>query len=373
MRRVIATAVALLLCCAASANAAPPPVQSAAYVVENAASGEVLAQRHAYEHLPIASITKLMTVLVALDRLRPDQVVTVRRAAAAVGESTINLRAGERLSVRDLVKGALIQSANDAADALADAAANGSGATLVRWMNERAQRMGLSGTHFVRPDGLDASVAFSTAHDMARLAQVAMHNAEIRSAVAEQYDVIAGGRRLHTWDDLLGRFPGLVGVKTGHTRAAGWCQVAAVRRTGYTLYAVVLGDPTRSVRNDDLTSLLSWGVSRYRTAPVVDESTVYAQVRPDWGRRPLDLVASKPLVRVYRIDHPLVVRALAARAVALPIRRGQAFGEVQVWDGGRLLGTRPLVATRSVTKPGFFGRVGFFAGQTAHHLWGWVS
>ena len=373
MRRVIATAVALLLCCAASANAAPPRVESAAYVVENAANGEVLAQRRAYERVPIASITKLMTVLVALDHVRPDQIVTVRRAAAAVGESTINLRAGERMSVRDLVKGALIQSANDAADALADAAANGSAATFVRWMNERAQRMGLRGTHFVRPDGLDASGAFSTGHDVVKLAQVAMHNEEIRSAVAEQYDVIAGGRRLHTWDDLLGRFPGLIGVKTGHTQAAGWCQVAAVRRPGYTLYAVVLGDPTRSVRNDDLTALLSWGVSRYRTATVVDGSTVYAQAHPDWGRSPVDLVATRQLVHVYRVDRPLVVRAMAARAVALPIRRGQVLGEVQVWAGRRLLGTRPLVATRSVPRPGFLGRVGFFAGQTAHHVWSWIS
>src|SRR5206468_11557803 len=116
-------------------------------------------------HVPIASITTLMSVLIALEHTRLNDVVTVQRAAAEVGESTINLQAGERISVRELLAGALIQSANDAADALADYVAHGDRARFVAMMNVRARQLGLADTHFARPDGLDAPGHVSSARD----------------------------------------------------------------------------------------------------------------------------------------------------------------------------------------------------------------
>src|SRR6266446_4046594 len=115
MRRLLPI-VAAALVLAAPARAGVPPVQARAYLVLNASTGEVLASRDSQARVPIASLTKLMTVLIALERVKLDDVVTVRRTVAAVGESTINLRVGERITVRDLIEGALIQSANDAAD-----------------------------------------------------------------------------------------------------------------------------------------------------------------------------------------------------------------------------------------------------------------
>jgi D-alanyl-D-alanine carboxypeptidase (penicillin-binding protein 5/6) len=370
---VALVALVLLALAARPALASPPPVEARAYVVANAATGEVLAQRDASEQLPIASITKLMTVRIALRHLTLDQIVTVGRSSSAVGESTIHLRAGERLSVRDLVKGALIQSANDAADALAAAAADGDTEQFVAWMNEEAQRLGLRDTHFTRPDGLDAPGHLSSARDVLRLARVVMHDRDIRAIVAERSDTIAGGRILHTWNDLLGTFPGLIGVKTGHTGGAGWCEVAAVRRTGYTIYAVILGSPTRSVRNAGLASLLSWGVSRYRVGPVIDSARAYAVAAPGWGKARLQLVTRKGLVRAYRVDRPLVARIVAPPVVSLPVARGQVLGRVQVWEGKRLLGARPLVAVRSISRPGFAGRMEWFAGRTLHHIGGFFT
>jgi D-alanyl-D-alanine carboxypeptidase (penicillin-binding protein 5/6) len=357
----------------AAASAGPPAVAARAYIVANAATGDVLAAQNADARVPIASITKLMTVLVALRHLRPEQTVTVTAHAAAVGEESIGLAAGERITVRDLLKGALIQSANDAADALADAAAAGDTERFVGWMNERARLYGLRATHFARPDGLDAPNHVSSARDVLKLAEIAMHEPVVRQLVAERTDTLASGLRVHTWNDLLGAFPGLIGVKTGHTGSAGWCEVAAVRRAGFTIYAVVLGSPTRAVRNDALTTLLAWGIGQYRVAPLVRPSVPYAHIAVGWGKMALPLVAPRSLIRPFRVDRTVVARVVTRGAVSLPVRRGQPLGRVEVWEGKRLLGTRPLVAARSVGRPGFAGRVAFYAGRTFHHVVGFFS
>jgi D-alanyl-D-alanine carboxypeptidase (penicillin-binding protein 5/6) len=372
-RRLPAAVAALWLGLAGAAHASPLQVQARSWIVANAADGTVLAKHDAGERVPIASITKLMTVLVALDHLRPGQTVTVSSFAASVGESTVDLRAGERITVLDLLKAALIQSANDAADALASAASDGNVERFVGWMNARARTLGLRDTHFARPDGLDAPGHVSSARDVLRLAEIAMHRPVVREIVRERTDTIEGGRVLHTWNDLLGVFPGLIGVKTGHTAGAGWCEVAAARRSGYTIYAVVLGSPSRSIRNAALASLLRWGVSRYRVDTLVGARRTYAVTDPGWGRRALALVAPRALIRAHRVGVPIVERSVAPAVVALPVARGQVLGRVQVWEGSRLLGERPLVAARAVARPGLGGRVRWYAGRTLHHVLGFFS
>ena len=369
-----AAAGAAFLLAAAPAAASAPSVGGRAYYVQNASTGEVLLQRHAFQEVPIASITKLMTVLVALEHSRLDEVVTVTRNAAEVGESSIYLRRGDRLTVRELVEAALIQSANDAAVALADHAARGNLPLFVSWMNAKARQLGLSETHFANPDGLDAAGHYSSARDVTRLAQVAMQNPVVRATVRRTDATISGGRRLHTWNDLLSSFPGLFGVKTGHTSAAGWSEVAAARaRNGVTIYATLLGEPTRERRNADLARLLSYGLSRYRIVPVVQPRRVYATAAVPWGRPPLRLVAARPALRVVRVDRPLVERVVAPRVVSLPVSRGQRLGEVRIFSRGETIARVPLVAARSIDRPGVLGRVGWYAGQAAHHVWSWVS
>jgi D-alanyl-D-alanine carboxypeptidase (penicillin-binding protein 5/6) len=365
--------VAVTLVAAPSALAGPPPVTARAYVVENASTGEVLAARASGERLPMASITKLMTVLVTLEHEPLSHVVTVARGASSVGESSIHLRAGERLTVRDLLEAALIQSANDAADALAYDVGRGDVGAFVAMMNARARRLGLRDTHFTRPDGLDAPGHYSSARDLTLLARVVMHQPAVRQIVRQRAATIVGGRVLHTWNDLLGTFPGLFGVKTGHTAAAGWCEVGAVRGRGFSIYVTVLGSPTRTQRNADLAALLRWGLSRYRTVPLVERARVYARVGVGYGRAPLALVPDRPLVRAVRVDRPLTQRVVAATAVRLPVRKGQVLGEVRAFEGKKLLGTRALVAARSVAPPGVVGRIRWYAGRTVHHFVGFFS
>ena len=368
---VAAAAAALVL--AAPAQAGAPAVSAQTFIVENPATGEILAQKGAWGKAPIASITKLMTVIVTLDNAKLDDVVRVRSGAAAVGESTINLHAGERLTVGDLIKAALIQSANDAADALALHVGKGNRAAFVALMNEKAKELGLEHTHFATPDGLDTAGNYSTAFDVTKLAQAAMAHPEVRSVVKLKTGSIAGGRQLHTWNDLLGVFRGLYGVKTGHTNRAGWCEVAAVKRNGVTLYTTVLGSPTRSQRNADLTALLSWGISRYRPVWLVEPGRTYMLSHVGYGKKPVALVAERGLVRPVRVDRPLVERVVAPSVVDLPVRAGQRLGEVRVYSGRRLVARRTLVAQRSVAEPSFGDRIGFYTGRTFDHIGDWFS
>jgi D-alanyl-D-alanine carboxypeptidase (penicillin-binding protein 5/6) len=368
--RLLALGLALSL--VPSALAAGPSVEARSYLVADGRTGEVLLSQAARRQVPIASITKLMTVLVTLERTRPNEIVTVAPYSAGVGESTIRLRPGERLSVRDLVEASLIQSANDAAWALALHVGRGDVSRFVALMNRRAQELGLTATRFTRPDGLSAADV-SNAHDVTVLARIAMHKPLVRRIVDETTETIAGGRRLHTWNDLLYNFPGLVGVKTGHTRAAGWSQVAAARTRGVTVYATLLGSPSRSQRNDDLAELLRWGLSRFRLFPLVRPGHVYARAETPYDRGRVDLVAPRPLLYAARVDNRFVERVVAPTAVDLPVQKGERLGEVRIYDRGRLLARSPLVASRSIALPGPLGRAGWYAGETFRNAWGWVG
>jgi D-alanyl-D-alanine carboxypeptidase (penicillin-binding protein 5/6) len=372
MRAVAAGLVAA--CCVAAVAAAtatasaPPRPDARAWLVLNPATGEVLLTHDARRRVPIASITKLMTVIVALGRLKLDEVVRVDPRAAAVGQESIYLEAGQEITVSDLVKGAMIQSANDAADALALATAP-SFADFAVLMNAEARKLGLTDSHFVRPDGLDAPGEYSSARDVTRLALVAMRIPSVRAAVDEVSDTIEDGTRsLHTWDDLLGVVPGVFGVKTGHTSAAGWNQVSAIRAEGTTVYATILGSPSRGRRNADLQTLLAYGLAQYREVDPVTVGRHYAAIALPYGKGSLALVARTGLNAVVRVDEPLTERVVAPTAVALPVRRGQVLGQVEVWSRGRLIGKRALVATRSVSKPDLVGRVGWYARRTVHHV-----
>ena len=365
MRRPLLAAVVALAVLPAQAHA-----DARAVYVANATTGEVLAARNADDPVPIASITKLMTAIVALHHLRVDQTVRVSRGAARVGEESVPLRPGQEISVLDLLKAALIQSANDAADALADAAAGGDRALFVVWMNAEAQALGLRDTHFVRPDGLDAPGHLSSARDVYALARAAMRLPVVRRLVRERADTIEDGAyTVRTWNDLLGVFPGLIGIKTGHTDDAGWCEVGAARRPGFTIYAVVLGSPTRVLRNDALRRLLAWGVSRYRAATLLSRRP-YGSAVLGYGLPAVPLVAARPLVRLVRVGRPLVRTVVAAASARLPVRRGERLGRVEVRQGGKLLGARPLVAARSVGRPGLGGRIRWYATRTVHDLVG---
>lgn len=236
---------------AAAEGPAPPasdpyPKAAEAYLVT--VNGVVLWQRAPDRALPPASLTKIMTALVLLDDWRPEAIVTVSPRAAAATGSRLGLRAGERIRLVDAFDALLVASANDACLALAEHAA-GSVEAFVARMNARARALALEATHFENPCGLDAPGHLSTARDLQRLAGHAMQAAEIARAVARPSVEVRTleGRVLRrpSGNQLLGRVPGAVGVKTGYTARAGKCLAALVRRGEDEVALVLLDAPER--------------------------------------------------------------------------------------------------------------------------------
>jgi D-alanyl-D-alanine carboxypeptidase (penicillin-binding protein 5/6) len=191
----------------------------------------------------------------------------------------------------------------------------------------------------------------------------------VRDIVRREQAEIAGGRTLHTWNDLLATFPAVIGVKTGHTGAAGWSEVAAARGPGVTIYATLLGGPSRGQRNDDLEELLSWGLSRYRVVKAVDGDRVYGRAPTGYDRPAVALVAPKTRLRVVRVDRPVTERVTAPTEIALPVEKGQRLGEVRAFQAGKLVAVSPLVADRTLTEPNLAGKIRWYAGRTVHHFW----
>jgi len=355
--------LALLLAAAGAAAAAePPPVDADAVLVADGLTGEVLYARNEDERMPMASITKLMTALVTLERARPRDVVTVSPQAVGKGGSSIFLVPGEELRVRDLLAAALVQSANDAAFALAAHVGKGSVKRFVGLMNAEAAELGLADTRYARPDGLDTPRHYSTAEDTLRLARLAMREPLVRK-LARTRTIRVGNRSFRNWNDLLWTFEGLIGVKTGHTDDAGWTEVAAARRGGTSLYAVVLGSPTRAGRNADLTELLEWGFDQYARFRLVREGERYATASIPFSEERIELVAAEGASQVVRLGSgtQFVERVVAPAMVNLPVRRGQKLGEVVVTDGEREVARSDLVAARDVEAPGFRDRTGWYA------------
>jgi D-alanyl-D-alanine carboxypeptidase len=317
-------------------------------------------------------MTKLMTVLVALEHARLDDVVTVAPEAAKVGESSVGLEPGERLTVRDLAIAALVPSANDAATALAVHVGRGSVDRFVAMMNRKAQSLGLTSTHFENPHGLDQVGHVSTARDLTTLLSAALRVPFIRRWSTKSTATIAGGRLLTSTDGLIGKFP-LLGAKTGHTNAAGWSQVAAVERGGVRVTASLLGARSEAQRNAELGSLLTWGLAQYHPVRAIDEARVYGVAETGYGRPAVELVPARTVVRTVRVDRPLVERVVVSSTMTLPVVAGQRAGEVRVFAGGRLIARTPLVAARAVPAVGVSGKVRWYAGRTVHHLVGLVS
>ncbi len=230
-----------------------PPIRSRAGLLQDRSSGTILWAWRAEDPLPMASVTKLMTALLALESLDPEQTITVPAAAVKdlpADSARMGLQPGQQVQVRTLLYGALLPSGNDAALALAIAAA-GSEQAFVAQMNARAQAWGMKATHFANPHGLDAPDHVASAQDLALLAQRALANPLIARIVATP-SIDLEGFHLKNTNELLTRFPGAYGVKTGTTDAAGQVLIAAARRPGGDALTVVMHSQDRYAETIDL-------------------------------------------------------------------------------------------------------------------------
>jgi serine-type D-Ala-D-Ala carboxypeptidase (penicillin-binding protein 5/6) len=348
--------LALLLGFPASAAAAlpPPTVPVAAFVVADGADGRILASQAGNEERPIASITKLMTAYLALRAGAYDRTFRVPVAATGIGESTAGLHAGERVAGRRLLELILIPSANDAAETLAVGVA-GSEAAFVARMNQTAHRLGLLHTVYRSPYGLDRPGAHSTAADQLVLARLLMRDGRVRAIVHKRFADI-DDKRLPASNTLLGVYPGLDGVKTGHTLGAGWCLAATAHRNGERIYVVALGAVDEPSRNGAVATLLDWGFRQIHPVTVVHAGDAAGSVpTSDGGTVPV--VASGTVGVVLRPGERIAVRYELPSVLRLPVGAGATEGRLTVLRDGVPVGATQLVTAQPFAVPSVIDRV----------------
>ena len=369
---LLATTAAIWVPVAANAPAAagassPPAVSAREALVIDADSGEVLYARASHRRVPMASTTKLMTALLTLERARLGQVFTVVNYPLTDVQSTAGLQAGEHLKVSDLLRAMLLPSANEAAQTLAVRVA-GSESAFVAAMNARARELGLADTHYATPVGLDVAGNYSSAADLLRLAQIDLRNPFFARTVAMPSARLTSGahtRVVINRNDLVGRYPWVDGVKTGHTLQAGYVLVGAAHRSGVHLLSVVLGAPTESDRDADTLALLRYGFSRYRTVAVVRAGQRLASVAIKFAGGTVPLVAASTIVRTLPADDRLAVVVHGVPAnVTGPIRAGTREATATVSDRGRTIARVSLVTARAVPKPTLGQRLQHYATST---------
>ncbi len=363
VRLLTALIAAALLAGVPAATAKPPRLEARAWALIDAGSGEVLASHAASRRLPIASTTKLMTAYVALHELPLDRVVRAAPYDAEYGESLLELRAGQRISVRDLLYGLILRSGNDAAYDLARAAA-GSERRFVGQMNRYAAALGLSDTHYANPIGLDQRGNHSSAADLATLTRHLLDIPAFAKIAASRSAVLRSvrpPRRIATINELLSMAPWVNGVKTGHTFGAKYVLVGSGRRKGVELIAAVVGTETDEERFDDTLQLLEYGFSGYRRRVPIHAGQTLATPSVAYSGGDLKLRAARTMAVGIRPGQRIGIAVRAPREVKGPISRGARLGTAVVRVDGLREASVPLLAGQAVPKASMFDRVSSFA------------
>ena len=352
----------------------PIAASCAALMLVEQESGQVIFEMNPDAPRPVASVTKVMTILLALEmidsgRLSLDDAVSVSRAAAGMGGSQVLLDAGERQTVRVLIESMIVGSANDAAVAIAEAMFGSEEACVAR-MNQRAQALGMANTAFVNCTGLPAEGQHTTARDVAIMSrQLFAHPLYFEFSKIWMDEVDHGGRitQLVNTNELIRLYDGCDGGKTGSTNEAGYCVSATASRGGMRLVAVVLGADTGAHRFDIAQRMLDHGFANYRRYPVARRGArVKGQLPVTGGARDGVALAldSELTLLIPKGDEPRIELTPALpESVPAPVVEGEALGSVEVRLDGRTLARIPLVATESVQARGLGPGIARFLAQ----------
>ena len=323
---------------------AAPQISAQKAILIDAASERVLYEKNADERSLIASTTKIMTALLICEQCNLADRVRVPQKAVGVEGSSLYLREGEILSVQDLLYGLMLHSGNDAATALAVYCC-GSEEAFVELMNEKAQRLGLSQTHYGNPHGLDHDGNYSTARDLAKLAAYAMENKAFCGLVSCK-TVTVGERSLRNHNKLLFRYEGAIGVKTGYTKAAGRILVSAAERDGRRLIAVTLNAPDDW---NDHTALLDYGFSCYHATELVERGSILGCADVTGGTKPqVAVAASKDVSFPLADSETFTVELRLPSVIFAPVEAGEEAGTALIRVGDTVVEEIPLYYAESV-------------------------
>lgn len=359
------------ICCYAA-----PEVAAPSCVLMDAKTGTILYEKNPEEQLAPASVTKVMTLLLtmeAIDRgqLHWEDTITASAAAAAKGGSQVYLAEGEQMPLREMVKCVVVSSANDCAAALAEAVA-GSESSFVEMMNQRAQELGMTGTHFCNCTGLDdeagADQHYTTARDIAIMSRELLTHDEIREFTTIWMDTIRDGTfGLSNTNKLVRFYSGTTGLKTGFTSAAGYCMAASAERDGMELIAAVMHCDSSTDRFESAKALMDYGFATYTLVDPVGDTEIPA-VTVELGQveeiTPVPQ-STTPVLLEKAQTSDLTRDIQLSPTVSAPVTEGQILGTLTLKSGETILAEVPLVASSSVEKL----RWGDLFLQLLRHLW----
>lgn len=347
---------------------APHPIQlnAAAWVLMNYQTGEIIADENQDVRRAPASLTKIMTAYIVASELKegilkPDEEITISAKAAATGGSKMFLKAGERVSIENLLQGLIVQSGNDAAVALAEYI-GGSEENFVDIMNQTAQALGMSNTQFADANGLPGGEQYTTALDMAVLARAFIFNFPDVYKIYSQRSFTWNGITQSNRNGLLNTFEGADGMKTGFTNEAGYNLIASANRDGERYISVVLGAPSANIREQESIKLLRFGFSRYsneilaKSNQPIDLGAV--DINGAKKGSTLSVAVQEDMLRTIPrnfVNH-LQQRVALNQGLSAPIKKGQVVGTLFITAGDNDVAQAPVVAVNNVDKAGFFSR-----------------
>lgn len=323
-------------------------------------TGNILYENNPDERLPIASVTKVMTMLLIMEavdsgKINLDDMVTVSENAMSYGGSTMFLETGEQLTVNDMLKGIAVASANDGCVAMAEHLA-GSESAFVDMMNEKAKKLGMENTHFMNTNGLDEDDHYSSARDVAIMSRELMKHETIFNYTSIWMDTLRGGKfQLANTNKLIRFYDGANGLKTGSTSKALCCLSAAAKRNDMQLIAVVLGAPTSAERFASAKSLLDYGFANYAVNTQITAGDEVQKIAVEKGvDKEVDVVAGdscSTLVKKGQEDN-ITKEIKIDEAITAPIEAGQKIGTMTISRDGEVIADIGLNASSAVEKKG---------------------
>ncbi len=371
MRPYCLTAALLSVCVAAAVAAAPsiipdaPPISSKSFILMDAGSGRVLAERNSDEPLPPASLTKIMTSFIAAAELEADRIaladeVPISVKAWRTGGSKMFVREGTTVKIENLLRGIVIQSGNDASVAVAEYIAGDEDA-FAEMMNAHAHELGMTASRFVNATGLPDDGHYSSARDMAVLAAALIRRFPEHYRMYSEKSFTYGGIEQFNRNRLLRYDKSADGVKTGLTDAAGYCLVASALRDGLRLITATMGADTDRARFQDTQKLLAYGFRYFESRKIYDAGEVLTSADVWYGTAETVAVSIAEAMRITlprgRYDDLNIVLD-RPRDIEAPIAAGDELGMVRVSLDGEALAETPLVAQAAVPEAGVFARIG---------------
>lgn len=360
------TLMATLLPWQAGADMVPraPKINAESYLLMDAVSGQIMVKHNADKRLPPASLTKMMTAYIAEQELQKGNITSQDKAPVSVkawkmGGSRMFLREGTRVSVGDLLKGIVIQSGNDASVALAEYIA-GSEDAFADLMNQHARRLDMNNTHFMNATGWPAENHYTTAHDLALLAQAIIRDFPDHYDLYAQKEFVYNGITQQNRNLLLWRDDSVDGLKTGHTEEAGYCLVSSAKQKGMRLIAVVMGTDSQGARARESQKLLTYGFRFFETYKAYSEGDVLDTAQLWMGERnKLRLGLDQDLVlTIPRESHKnLKANINVPQKLQAPIHKGDQYGSLTIKMKGETLVETPLLALENVEEAGLFTKL----------------